>query len=144
MSLGIDNENPDAVCLETYTEHIETPLVDASEEYYRLESEAFLSEHTISEYLRKVDERLQQEDNRVARYLREETRATLLPACEHALIRENEELLWEHFAKLIDSDQDEDLRRIYMLLARIPESLEPMRKRFEGHVKWEGLSSKLV
>jgi Cullin family len=47
---------------------------------------------------------------------------------------------------LLDYDKDEDLQRMYALLARIPEGLEPLRKKFEEHVKQAGLVavSKLV
>jgi hypothetical protein len=34
-----------------------------------------------------------------------------------------------------------DLARMYALLARIPEGLEPLRKRFEEHVKKSGLAA---
>ncbi|KAF8207668.1 Cullin protein neddylation domain-containing protein [Mycena galopus ATCC 62051] len=40
---------------------------------------------------------------------------------------------------LLDFDADEDLQRMYTLLARIPEGLEPLRKKFEAHVKTAGL-----
>lgn len=54
--------------------------------------------------------------------------------------------MWEEFQKLLDYDKDEDLQRMYALLARIPEGLEPLRKKFEEHVKQAGLTavSKLV
>lgn len=34
-----------------------------------------------------------------------------------------------------------DLQRMYALLARIPEGLEPLRKKFEEHVKKAGLAA---
>ena len=47
----------------------------------------------------------------------------------------------EEFQKLLDFDKDEDLQRMYTLLARIPEGLEPLRKKFEEHVKKAGLAA---
>jgi len=54
--------------------------------------------------------------------------------------------MWEEFQNLLDYDKDEDLQRMYALLARIPEGLEPLRKKFEEHVKRAGQAaiSKLV
>lgn len=49
--------------------------------------------------------------------------------------------MWEDFQKLLDYDKDEDLQRMYALLARIPEGLEPLRKKFEEHVKRAGQSA---
>lgn len=49
--------------------------------------------------------------------------------------------MWEEFQKLLDFDKDEDLQRMYALLSRIPEGLEPLRKKFEEHVKRAGLAA---
>jgi len=46
--------------------------------------------------------------------------------------------MWEEFQNLLDYDKDEDLQRMYALLARIPEGLELLRKKFEEHVKRAG------
>jgi cullin 1 len=35
----------------------------------------------------------------------------------------------------------QDLQRMYSLLARIPEGLDPLRKKFEEHVKKAGLAA---
>ena len=47
----------------------------------------------------------------------------------------------EHFQKLLDFGKDKDLRRMYSLLSRIPEALEPLRKQFEEHVTKAGLAA---
>ncbi|KAH9980008.1 Cullin family-domain-containing protein [Lactifluus volemus] len=49
--------------------------------------------------------------------------------------------MWESFQSLLDYDKDEDLQRMYSLLSRIPEGLEPLRKKFEEHVKRTGLAA---
>ncbi|KAI0317673.1 Cullin-domain-containing protein [Amylostereum chailletii] len=146
VSLGIDESDINKASLEIYKEHFETPFLDATEKYYKLESEAFLAENSVSDYLKKAEERLREEEDRVERYLHTNTRKLLIAKCEHVLIREHSELMWESFQSLLDYDKDEDLQRMYALLARIPEGLEPLRKKFEEHVKKAGLAavSKLV
>jgi len=54
--------------------------------------------------------------------------------------------MWEEFQNLLDFDKHEDLQRISALLARIPEGLEPLPKKFEEHVRRAGQAamSKLV
>lgn len=42
---------------------------------------------------------------------------------------------------MLDFDTDEDLQRMYSLLSRIPEGLEPLRKKFENYVNRAGLSA---
>ncbi|THV03349.1 Cullin-domain-containing protein [Dendrothele bispora CBS 962.96] len=141
VSLGLDNTDPNKECLDIYKEHFETPFIEATEQYYRKESEGFLASNTVSEYLRKAEDRLKEEEDRIERYLHTKTRKELITKCEHVLIRDHSELMWDSFQKLLDFDQDEDLQRMYALLSRIPEGLEPLRKRFEQHVKQSGLSA---
>ncbi|KAF9463083.1 Cullin [Collybia nuda] len=146
VSLGLDNVDLNKECLDIYKEHFESPFIEATEHYYKKESETFLAGNSVSDYLKKAEDRLREEEDRVERYLHTKTRKELISKCEHVLIREHSELMWENFQNLLDFDQDEDLQRMYALLSRIPEGLEPLRKKFEGHVKQAGLSaiSKLV
>ncbi|KAH6902807.1 ubiquitin-protein ligase [Coprinopsis sp. MPI-PUGE-AT-0042] len=141
VSLGLDNADPNKECLDIYKEQFESAFLTATETYYKQESEAFLAAHSVSDYLKKAEDRLREEENRVERYLHNKTRKDLVSRCEHVLIREHSELMWESFQNLLDFDKDEDLQRMYALLSRIPEGLEPLRKRFEGHVKAAGLAA---
>ncbi|KAI8978817.1 Cullin-domain-containing protein [Trametes punicea] len=141
VSLGLDESDINKVSYEVYREHLEAPFLDATEKYYRKESEKFLAENSVADYLKKAEERLREEEDRVERYLNTNTRKALIQKCEHVLIREHADLMWENFQQLLDYDKDEDLQRMYSLLARIPEGLEPLRKKFEEHVKRAGLAA---
>ncbi|EIN12366.1 Cullin-domain-containing protein [Punctularia strigosozonata HHB-11173 SS5] len=141
VSLGLDETDINKVSFEVYNDHLETPFLEATEKYYKAESEAFLAENSVSDYLKKAEERLKEEEDRVERYLNTNTRKALISKCEHVLIRQHAELMWESFQGLLDFDKDEDLQRMYALLARIPEGLEPLRKKFEEHVKKAGLAA---
>ncbi|KAH7913416.1 Cullin [Hygrophoropsis aurantiaca] len=141
VSLGLDEGDINKASLDVYKDHFETPFLDATEKYYKQESEAFLAESSVSDYLKKAEERLREEEDRVERYLHTDTRKSLISKCEQVLIREHSELMWESFQSLLDFDKDEDLQRMYALLSRIPEGLEPLRKRFEEHVKKAGLAA---
>lgn len=141
VSLGLDESDINKVSYEVYKEHFETPFLEATEKYYRKESEAFLAENSVPDYLKKAEERLREEEDRVERYLNTNTRKALISKCEHVLIREHADRMWDHFQTLLDYDKDEDLQRMYALLARIPEGLEPLRKKFEDHVKKAGLTA---
>ncbi|KAG1774835.1 Cullin-domain-containing protein [Suillus placidus] len=141
VSLGLDESDINKASLDVYREHLETPFLDATEKYYEQESEAFLAESSVSDYLKKAEERLKEEEDRVDRYLNTDTRKQLVSKCEHVLIRQHSDLMWESFQSLLDFDKDEDLQRMYALLSRIPEGLEPLRKKFEEHVKKAGLAA---
>ncbi|KAG2122604.1 Cullin [Suillus clintonianus] len=139
VSLGLDESDINKASLDVYREHLETPFLDATEKYYEQESEAFLAESSVSDNLKKAEERLKEEEDSVDRYLNADTRKQLVSKCEHVLIRQHSD--WESFQSLLDFDKDEDLQRMYALLSRIPEGLEPLRKKFEEHVKKSGLAA---
>lgn len=141
VSLGLDEGDTNKECLDVYREHFEMPFLDSTETYYKLESENFLASNSVSDYLKKAEERLREEEDRVERYLNTSTRKALVTKCEHVLIRDHATLMWENFQSLLDFDKDEDLQRMYSLLSRIPEGLEPLRKKFEDHVKKSGLDA---
>jgi cullin 1 len=165
VSLGLDEEDIDNVSLDVYKEHLETPFLNATEEFYEQESNKFQAlapsssrnllslwripwhrqdyrrTHCLSDYLKKAEERLKEEEDRVDRYLNTETRNQLISKCEQVLIRPHSDLMWESFQSLLDFDKDEDLRRVYVLLSRMPEGLEPLRKTFEEHSKKAGLAA---
>ena len=146
VSLGLDDTDINKASLDVYREHLETPFLDATEKDYEQESGAFLAENSVSDYLKKAEEHLREEEDRVDRYFNAEARKQLISKCEHVLIRQHAEPMWDSFQNLLDYDKDEDLQRMYALLSRITEGLEPLRKRFEEHVKRAGQNtvSKLV
>ncbi|RXW24442.1 hypothetical protein EST38_g1443 [Candolleomyces aberdarensis] len=141
VSLGLDETDTNKACLDVYKEHFEGPFIETTETYYNHESESFIASHSVSDYLKKAEERLKEEEDRVDRYLNTGTRKPLISKCEAVLIRAHSELMWDSFQNLLDFDKDEDLQRMYSLLSRIPEGLEPLRKKFEEHVKKAGLAA---
>ncbi|EKM79404.1 hypothetical protein AGABI1DRAFT_120802 [Agaricus bisporus var. burnettii JB137-S8] len=141
VSLGLDETDTNKACLDVYRDHFELPFLETTERYYKHESETFLAANTVSDYLKRAEDRLKEEEDRVDRYLNTQTRKPLVQKCEHVLIREHSQLLWDNFQPLLDYDKDEDLQRMYALLSRIPEGLEPLRKKFEDHVNKAGLGS---
>ncbi|KAJ7788438.1 Cullin family-domain-containing protein [Mycena olivaceomarginata] len=130
--------------LDVYKEQFEAPFLAATEVYYTAEAEA----GNIPEYLKKAEGRLREEEERVVRYLHAKTRKELVGRCENVLLRAHAPRMWDAFPGQcqlliapLDFDADEDLQRMYALLARIPEGLEPLRKKFEAHVKAAGLGA---
>ncbi|KAJ7871886.1 Cullin [Mycena olivaceomarginata] len=147
VSLGLDATDPNKECLDVYKEQFEAPFLAATEAYYAAEATAFLDaggaegSGNIPEYLKKAEGRLREEEERVVRYLHAKTRKELVGKCESVLLRAHAPRMWDAFQALLDFDADEDLQRMYALLARIPEGLEPLRKKFEAHVKAAGLGA---
>jgi len=79
VSLGLDEQDTNKASLEVYKADFEAPFINATEKYYTVESDAFLQSNTVSDYLKKAEERLREEEDRVERYLNGNTRKIVRP-----------------------------------------------------------------
>ena len=167
VALGLDDVDTQRQNLEVYRDAFQKPFLEATEAYYAQESTAFLADNSVTEYMKKAETRLAEEENRVDLYLHASTRAALVEKCEDVLVKKHSSLMQDEFqrvstksgliqrhdwspavaesfllaSQLLDQEQDADLQRMYLLLSRIPNGLDPLRDRFEAHVKAAGLES---
>ncbi|KAJ9113817.1 hypothetical protein QFC19_000010 [Naganishia cerealis] len=147
VTLGMDDEAASRrASLDLYREKFQAPFLAATEAYYRKESQTFLVENSISDYLKKVEVRLEEETRRVDLYLHNSTSRTLMNRCDQTLITDHMTVIQEEFQKMLEADRNEalsflDLARTWSLLARIPDGLNPLRETFEDHVKKSGLAA---
>jgi cullin 1 len=141
VSLGLDETDPSKSTLDVYRFHFERPFLARTKEFYQAESKQFVAENSVVEYMKKAEARLAEEDERVEMYLHQDIRNALRRACNQALIADHSPLLRDEFQVLLDNDREEDMARMYSLLSRIPDGLEPLRQRFETHVRKAGLAA---
>ncbi|KIM20116.1 hypothetical protein M408DRAFT_309155 [Serendipita vermifera MAFF 305830] len=130
ITLGLDEKDSTKTWSDVYRQYFQMSFITETDKYYKAKTQAFLSEHTIPDYLKCAEQWLREEEDRT----------------EHVIIREHLETIWDDFQQLLDHDKDEDLQRMCAMLARIPEGLGPLHKMFEDHVNHEGQQaiSKLV
>ncbi|KAF2101817.1 cullin [Rhizodiscina lignyota] len=141
VSLGLDESDSTKSTLDVYKQFFEAPFLQATAKYYQKESNDFLAENTVVEYMKKAETRLQEEKDRVSLYLLSEITGPLMRTCEQSMIAAHSITLREEFQNLLDHDRQEDLGRMYKLLARIPDGLDPLRNKFETHVRKAGLAA---
>jgi cullin 1 len=75
--------DPNEECLDVYEAHFATAFITATEQFYKTESENFLAQNPVPDYLKKAEERLREEENRVDRYVHSKTRKFLISKCEN-------------------------------------------------------------
>jgi cullin 1 len=123
-------------------------------------SSLFLAEHNVIQYMGMVsslyisrlpfksdvetfqaEKCLREEELRVPLYLLNEIIGPLMQSCEQALIVDHADLIREEFIPLLQNGAQEDLARLYRLLARIPTGLDSIRPQFEIYLRNIGLKA---
>lgn len=141
VALGLDASDPSKTTLDCYRFHFEKPFLEATKLFYQNESKQFLAENTIVEYMKKAVTRLDEEEERVKLYLHPDIAISLKTACNEALIKDHQNMLRDEFQMLLETDREDDMARMYDLLSRIANGLDPLRARFEAHVRKAGLAA---
>jgi len=141
VSLGLDETDSTKSTLDVYRFHFEKPFLEATSKYYENESAQFVAENSVVEYMKKAETRLQEEKERVGLYLHPDIMGPLMKVCLQVLVTGHSALLRDEFQVCLDNDRQEDLARMYRLLARIVDGLEPLRTKFEAHVRKSGLAA---
>ncbi|KAL2918338.1 ubiquitin ligase (cullin) of SCF [Polyrhizophydium stewartii] len=139
VSIGLDENDSRKSTLEIYKTYFEAPFIEATEAYYKAESEIFITQNPITEYMKKAEARLKEEEKRVEMYLNPATQKGLITTCESALVKNHTTAIQDEFQTLLDNDRLEDLSRMYGLLCRVPDGLDRLRTIFEAHVRKQGL-----
>ena len=141
VSLGLDEADPTKSTLDVYRFNFERPFLEATKVFYEAESKQFVAENSIVEYMKKAETRLDEEEERVRMYLHPDIIIPLKKTCNTALIADHSIILRDEFQILLENDRTEDMQRMYGLLSRIPDGLEPLRTKFEAHVRKAGLAA---
>ncbi|KAL4809369.1 Cullin [Aspergillus unguis] len=141
VSLGLDETDPTKSTLEIYRFYFQRPFLEATRAYYEEESRQFVAENSVVEYMKKAEIRLDEEKARVGLYLHNDISKDLTNTCLDVLVTAHSELLRDEFQPLLDNERQEDLARMYRLLSRIKDGLDPLRTKFEAHVRKAGLSA---
>ncbi|GER48901.1 cullin [Striga asiatica] len=121
-----------------YPESFEKPFLEGTSEFYAAEGAKYMQQADIPDYLKHVEIRLQEEQERCLTYLDASTRKPLVATAEKQLLeRHTSAILDKGFMMLMDGKRIDDLQRMYMLLSRI-NALESLRQALNQYIRRTG------
>jgi len=143
VELGLNEEEPNVKgqSLTIYKESFEKTFLEETKCFYIKESDQFLHSNTVTEYMKKAEQRLQEEKKRVRDYLHETTLVGLSDTCEKVLIRKHMETFHSEFKNLLVFEKNEDLGRMYHLVSRIQDGLGELKNLLEIHILGQGIDA---
>jgi len=80
--------------LTIYKDYFEVQFLQDTEQFYRLEAATFLVHNSVTEYLKKVAQRLEEEVHRIQSYLHSSTLSALIKKVEEVLIRDQLDVIY--------------------------------------------------
>lgn len=123
-----------------YASHFENEFIEATEEYYKQEGIRLISEMETPAYIRHVDKRFAEENDRCLNVLDPSSKNEVIEILEDQLLRLHvSAIIAGGMDQLLSSTNVSDLELLYSLMERV-NALPQLRKAFGEHIKKTGLT----
>lgn len=102
----------DGTSLRVYQRFFEEPFLCSTEQFYRLEATNYLRRNSVTDYLKKVAQRLDEEDRRVQSYLHRSTLPALTQRLNEVLIHDRLDVIYAE-SKILLHDNKQNGRKMH-------------------------------
>ncbi|TKR67441.1 hypothetical protein L596_023593 [Steinernema carpocapsae] len=125
--------------LKTYEDLFETPILEDTRAYYRIEAKQASIDGDIIKYMRMANERWEQEAERSKRCLHNAiTGYRIQKEVDAAWVEEQLPFFQSHFNALLKAERRSDLLLMFKLCLRVDVAIEQLRKDFCEYVALKG------
>ncbi|KAG0216268.1 Cullin-3 [Mortierella sp. GBA30] len=122
-----------------YVADFENLFIDTSREFYRVESDDLVRRFDPPEYLRKVENRLDEEQHRCSHYLTEKTEPKIRAIVEQEMIAKHLRTVIDMenwgLVQLLVNNRIEDLERMFRLFSRVANGSRELQSGVAEHIK---------
>ncbi|CAK4079420.1 unnamed protein product [Aphanomyces euteiches] len=126
-----------------YEEDFENDFLHTTATFYNAEAQRLLDQNTCPDFMQKAERRLAEEHSRVLQYLNNSTEPKLKAIVERELIANHAKALVDMEGSgcvaMFRDDKVDDLRRMYTLFKRVPDTLEDIGQCATNYIKTTGL-----
>mmetsp|Transcript_8580 Transcript_8580/g.13840 ORF Transcript_8580/g.13840 Transcript_8580/m.13840 type:complete len:555 (-) Transcript_8580:225-1889(-) len=128
--------------LDSYTNDLEQPLLDATRAFYGRKREDWITKDSTPDYLIKAEKALGEEKTRVVEYLNPATEPKIRRVVEDEILQKVQMNLLEKEGSgcsvLLANDKTSDLQRMFQLFSRLDSGLQPMANIVEKFITSQG------
>lgn len=127
-----------------YEQEFESALIVRTRDYYRNESNQFISQNSCNAYLMKANARLTEESDRVNSYLHHSSQDKILNEFLREYIENHATTLLKNensgLLHMLKNDQFSDIKLMYSLFKRCPQALAALKIELKAYIVAEGLT----
>lgn len=138
--LGFDANDLKKQNLSVYINDFEKTFLTETYNYYTGESDKYIKENGVVNYLSKAQQRIDEELKRLEE-LNDHTRRPLNDVLNQVLVTNHAEEIRAQLTPLLDQERYTDIAFMNRLLRRVPMTIEPLLLDFQQYVKQKGLTA---
>eukprot|EP01091_Cochliopodium_minus_P013835 TRINITY_DN4561_c0_g1_i1.p1 TRINITY_DN4561_c0_g1~~TRINITY_DN4561_c0_g1_i1.p1 ORF type:complete len:746 (-),score=260.77 TRINITY_DN4561_c0_g1_i1:27-2264(-) len=124
-----------------YQKDFETYFLQETESYYETESQYYISSFTVSEYLKKVDNRIKEERERINYYLDNSSSHKIESILDKELLESHKNVFFSSVTGLnlfLLEDKINDLSLLYKLMLRLKDGTSTLMSSVAKYIEEEG------
>lgn len=125
--------------LKLYKELFEGEFLKDLDIFYKQESDSYLTNHSVIDYMQFAQKRLDEERKRVDGFMHTSSMQQVMRQCTDALVKIHLSKIYAEFRPLLDQSRNEDLSRMYKLVQQA-DGLDTLKELLQEYILKKGQS----